>query len=155
VGIGVTAGARITPPRFWAVEIQGVWWAPQRRPAERGAEVSFALAYAGLGLCPLALGAKGASFTGCFGARLGSLRATPSGFDVETAHEQLVADVTASGRLSVPIPGPLVLLAGVTLAAALLRDDVRYEQPSGGERSLFRPAPVSAAVDLALGVRFP
>ena len=39
--------------------------------------------------------------------------------------------------------------------AALVRDDVRYEPPSGGERSLFRPAPVSAAGDLALGVRFP
>lgn len=155
IGLGATVGARLTPPHFWALELHGVWWAPQSLPAERGAAVSFALAYAGIGLCPLALGSPSVSFTGCFGARLGSLRAAPSGFDVEAAHEQLVADVTASGRLSVPIVRPLVLLAGVTLGAALRRDDVRYEQPSGGERSLFRPAPVSAAADLALGVRFP
>lgn len=155
IGIGATVGARITPPRFWGIELYGTFWAPQRRAVDRGASVSFALAYGGIGLCPIALGSAGVAFSACLGARFGSLRATPSGFDVERPHEQLVADVTATGRLTIPFTRRFGVLVGLAVAAATRRDDVRYEGPSGAEVSLFRPAPVSAAGDLAFGVRFP
>ena len=117
--------------------------------------VDFALAWGSLALCPLRFGEHRFTFDACAGMRLGSLRAIPAGFDAQAAHEQWVADVIAGGHLGVSLLSPLELQAGVTLAAALVRDQVLYQQPTGGERSLFRPAPVSATGHLALGVRFP
>jgi hypothetical protein len=154
VGAGVTIRGRLTPPRFFAIEIGGILWLPSTAQGDPlGAK--FSLAQGFLDACPLATSAGGARFLACAGMELGTVRAGGFGFNLSEEQEQVVVDASLGGRASRRIVGPLTGSVAVDVLVPFVRDRFFYEDRSGAELEVFRMSPVAGKLAVSLGVEFP
>ncbi|WP_437834389.1 hypothetical protein [Sorangium sp. So ce1153] len=152
VGVGVRAHA--TPPRGPGFELGGVLWAS---PAVREAPGSpaFSLAYGSLSVCPIEIARGGTALSGCVGARLGSLRVEGSAVPSRFRHERLVLDLSLHTRARRRLVGPLFGAVGLGIAVPTVQDVYFYTDASGARHDIFKVSPVSAILDLGLGLELP
>ncbi|WP_437330831.1 hypothetical protein [Sorangium sp. So ce381] len=153
-GVGVGVRAHATPPRGPGFELGGALWAsPDVREAP--GSPAFSLAYGRLSVCPIEIARGGTALSGCAGAMLGSLRveglAVPSRF----RHERLVLDLSLDTRVRRRFVGPLFGAVGLGIAVPIVQDVYFYTDAAGARREIFQVSPVSALLDLGLGLELP
>jgi len=161
VGVGASAFGVLVPRGFPGLQVRAAFLFPQSSAAAPGksgaesAEVSFAHASLGSALCPLAHETGRLFLTACVEGELGLLLARPSGLPRAVNEARPTLAGGASFGLSVRLVGPLTLRAGALGLVPLLRDSFRISLPSGEDYEVFRQSPVTGALDLGLGLRFP
>lgn len=161
VGVGASASAILVPRGFPGLQVRAAFLFPRSSAAAPGklgaesAEVSFAHASLGSALCPLARELGRVFVTACAEGELGLLLARPSGLPRAVNEARPTLAGGASVGVSVRLVGPLTLRAGALGLVPLLRDSFRISLPSGENYEVFRQSPVTGAVDLGLGLRFP
>lgn len=154
-GLGVRATVLVDPPHFWAIAASGTYWLDQSVAAERGAKANVALAFAALGLCPIADARARISWRACAGAQVGSLRIRGVGFDNESSAERIVVNVALDGQFGMRLAGPLIATVGLGFLVPLAKSELSYRTAEGGERQIFRASPVAVTGDLGLALLFP
>ncbi|WP_437307147.1 hypothetical protein [Sorangium sp. So ce388] len=152
LGIGVRAHA--TPPSGPGFELGGVLWAsPNVRDAP--GSPAFSLAYGSLSVCPIEIARGGTALSGCVGAMLGSLRVEGSAVPSRFRHERLVFDLSLDTRARRRLVGPLFGAVGLGIAVPTVQDVYFYTDASGARHDIFKVSPVSAILDLGLGLELP
>ncbi|WP_437774570.1 hypothetical protein [Sorangium sp. So ce1097] len=153
-GVGVGVRAHATPPRGPGFELGGVLWA-SRDVREAPGSPAFSLAYGRLAVCPIEIVRGGTALSSCVGALLGSLRveglAVPSRF----RHERLVFDLSLDTRVRRRFVGPLFGAVGLGIAVPTVRDVYFYTDAAGARHDVFEASPVSALLDLGVGLELP
>ncbi|XXX77391.1 hypothetical protein WMF30_01275 [Sorangium sp. So ce134] len=149
VGVGVRAHA--TPPRGPGFELGGALWAsPDLREAP--GSPAFSLAYGRLSVCPIEIVRGGTALSGCVGAMLGSLRVEGPAVPSRFRHERLVLDLSLDTRVRRRFVGPLFGAVGLGIAVPTVRDVYFYTDAAGARHDIFQVSPVSAILDLGLGL---
>ncbi|WP_437938859.1 hypothetical protein [Sorangium sp. So ce341] len=152
VGIGVRAHA--TPPRGPGFELGGALWAsPEVREAP--GSPAFSLAYGRLSVCPIEIVRGGTALSGCVGAMLGSLRVEGPAVPSRFRHERLVFDLSLDTRVRRRFVGPLFGAVGLGIAVPTAQDVYFYTDAAGARHDIFQASPVSAILDLGLGLELP
>ncbi|WP_437619619.1 hypothetical protein [Sorangium sp. So ce1151] len=145
--------ARLTPPRFFSLDVGGAVWAPNETTT--GAFTTrFSWGEGFVSACPVSIGSA-TRLSACAGARLGALRVNGIGFGVDRTDERLTAGVTLDVRLVRRLFGPFTAGGGLGLIAPLVRDTFYYIDAQGRDREVFQMAPLAGTADVLLGVDFP
>ncbi|WP_437479392.1 hypothetical protein WME75_33415 [Sorangium sp. So ce1014] len=152
VGVGVRAHAM--PPRGPGFELGGVLWASPDVRAAPGSP-AFSLAYGRLSVCPIEIVRGGTALSGCVGAMLGSLRVEGPAVPRRFRHERLVFDLSLDTRVRRRFVGPLFGAVGLGIAVPTVRDVYFYTDAAGARHDIFQMSPVSAILDLGLGLEVP
>lgn len=154
VGGGVSARARIAPPRGPSFELGGAFWFDGHADAAKE-RAAFSLTYGWLSVCPVDAKAAGFSVGACAGVQVGSLRVGGEGFPSAFRQEQLILNVAVDARVRRRLVGPLFAGLGAGLAVPTVRDWFFFTDLQGTKRDVFQAAPVVGLFDLALGLAFP
>ncbi|WP_437984378.1 hypothetical protein [Sorangium sp. So ce117] len=152
VGVGVRAHA--TPPRGPGFALGGALWKSSVAGEVPGSP-AFSLAYGRLSVCPVEIARGGTALSGCAGAMVGSLRVEGPAVQSRFRHERLVFDLSLDTRVRRRFVGPLFGAVGLGIAVPLARDGYFYTDEAGERRDVFRASPVSAILDLGLGLELP
>ncbi|WP_437736501.1 hypothetical protein [Sorangium sp. So ce1335] len=152
VGVGVRAHA--TPPRGPGFALGGVLWASPSVRAAPGSP-AFSLAYGSLSVCPIEIVRGETALSGCAGAMLGSLRVEGPAVPSRFRHERLVFDLNLDTRVRRRFVGPLFGAVGLGIAVPTVRDVYFYTDAAGARHDIFQVSPVSAILDLGLGLELP
>ncbi|WP_437865394.1 hypothetical protein [Sorangium sp. So ce363] len=152
VGVGVRAHA--TPPRGPGFALGGALWKSSVAGEVPGSP-AFSLAYGRLSVCPVEIARGGTTLSGCAGAMVGSLRVEGPAVRSRFRHERLVFDLSLDTRVRRRFVGPLFGAVGLGIAVPLARDVYFYTDEAGERRDVFRASPVSAILDLGLGLELP
>jgi hypothetical protein len=153
--VGAVLGTTVRPQRFWSVELYGGVWAAQTVAAQSGASTRLSSAFGGLALCPLRVRGGDLSFELCAGGRVGLVGSTPSGFTTAQQGGSLpTVHLVVDPHLSLVVAHGVLLRAGGSLAAALLRSEFVFDN-SAGAQGLFDAPVLAATADLGLAVSLP
>ncbi|WP_437532008.1 hypothetical protein WME79_03790 [Sorangium sp. So ce726] len=152
VGVGVRAHA--TPPRGPGFELGGALW-KSSVAGEAPGSPAFLLAYGRLSVCPVEIARGGTALSGCAGAMVGSLRVEGAAVPSRFRHERLVFDLSLDTRVRRRFVGPLFGAVGLGIAVPIVRDVYFYTDEAGERRDVFHASPVSAILDLGLGLELP
>ena len=152
LGFGVAAHAEQVLDSGWSIALGFTGWPGRNAVVQEGRAV-LELFAASLLVCPLRFAAL---LSLCAGAEYGRLsaRAQRFKFNAPTSNRASFA-VLATGVLWLELWGPLALRGELGLAIPLLRNDYVFSSVTGveHERELFGTAPVSARLELGLGLR--
>jgi hypothetical protein len=140
---GLAGSALLEPPWFIPLEAYGALWLDST--ADGGP--TFALAYAGGGLCPLRYRDELLRLYACASGQLGYLKATSP--DSAQVH---VAGVL-EGRGSLRLFGPISARAGASLVVPVLRH--AFDSTDAQTNAAFRMSAVAAVLDAGLGLVMP
>ena len=133
VSVGALVSTTLLPPRTWPVEVYGGVWAAQRVAVQASASAELTSTFAGLGICPL--GARGADmlFQVCAAGQVGVVGSAPTGFVTAHGGSLPTVHLVADAHLSLSLVRSVVVRAGGSLAAALLRSEFVFDNAAGAQ----------------------
>jgi hypothetical protein len=149
---GLALRARLKPPRWPAIELDGAFWTP-RSSGTPGA--SFALGWGALSICPLVLAAGADVLSLCVGGAFAGLVAETAGLSPAATKARFVFYPQAAFRYERRLFGPLTASAGLGMVVPTDRAVFYYLDRHGARQDVFQQAPVACTFDLGLGVRLP
>jgi hypothetical protein len=153
--VGAGFSALLDPPRFWDIQITGVYWFPMAEAAERGATAKLSLYQGGVALCPVSSKLPALAYRACAGVIAGALRSRGQGFDADLSDDAPSLYAALPSRLTITLVGPLALTAEITPMVPLVHTKVTYRDALGSERTLFAPPVLAVAGALGLAVLLP
>ncbi|WP_437761574.1 hypothetical protein WMF27_04020 [Sorangium sp. So ce281] len=103
-------------------------------------------------MCPVEVARGGTALSGCAGAMVGSLRVEGSEVPSRFRNERLAFDLSLDTRVRRRFVGPLFGAVALGIAVPLVRDMYFYTDEAGERHGVFHASPVSAILDLGLGL---
>lgn len=154
VSVGALVSTTIVPPRIWPVEVYGGVWAAQRVSAQAPASAELTSTFVGLGVCPLSARGTDIVFLVCAAGQVGVVGSAPTGFVTAHGGSLPTVHLVADAHLSLSVVRSVVVRAGGSLAAALLRSEFVFDDAAGAQ-ALFDASVLAATADLGLAVTLP
>jgi len=153
---GLAVRGFVRPPHLWAFELSAVLWPSRRARGISDQAVDLSLAFGGLAVCPLAIGAEknNVQWRGCVGGQLGTFEAVGANLDVIQQQRRTVVNAVTYLDTFVPLLSSVGLVGTVGIGTPLLRDSFVYVDENGSRQQLFRLPAVTAWAELGVGVAF-
>lgn len=154
-GLGAALRLGVIPAHFWSFELFATGLLPQSLGLAGGAESArFRFVAGGLATCPLAFSPRGIELRACAGLRAGVLAGSGAGLTPSFSTSGPWLEAEGYGGIGIPLSSVFGLYAELGAGVPFVRDNFRYEDGLGQQRSVHRASAVTARAELGAGASF-
>ncbi len=160
LGFGLEVSGRVHAPRFWPVELSGVYFFENDTDSVEGGRGHLQVVQGTLAVCPLSLDISVGELYACAGGQIdlivGRATSTDERWGAGEREYLTMFGVEAYSRLILHAFHPFHIYLGAAVAALVPGREfkINRSEADGGDLSLFRTSPVAGRLESGLGVRF-